>query len=1358
MCHECGGPEPKTVPPPPPGVSHVICPGTNHKIPEISSKRLPSAITCDLCKKQFHQMCTGLGRDVIKAILDGSATAWICKSCNNPVNPNFAKPAVPINEISESQPAQTRDSIKIMQWNADGLKSKTVELEDRLNAENIDVCAIQETKMKKDDLSPTIKGYRPAGRNDRIEKKFGGVMFYVKDSLNFDPGQKSAHAGTESSTIRVKLSRAKWINISTVYTPPANSNNKAVFAPQHIPVNDNSLILGDLNGHDELWDALQPPDARGEDVAKWIFDNNLAVVNDRNKATRINKQTGGLSSPDVSLAGSNWSNKCIWSTGDQIGKSDHLPITIAITTTVQHQTVFGRKARWRRNGINWNAFREEIEDETSNLPSEPNITQRVIRLNSIIIEAAHNHVGKTKPGKSTRPHITPTVRAALRKRNRLRRKLNTNRKEWLEACREAHEEIEKSKEEAWRDLLSDTATNADSQKMWGLIKSLNGSPDTNAPNQAMRHNGRTITSSQKKADIFSMHYASVSKLNFNKADRDLNRKCKDRLKNSASADDESCSDFTMVELTRAIRKMRRKGAEGPDDIPPTFLKELGHKALTELLSIFNISFRKAECPQIWRNAIILPLLKSGKLASELPSYRPISLTSCVVKLLERMINDRLYHLAETRGMFNHQQAGFRKGRGCEDQAARIIQAIEDGFQHKPMLRSVLVLLDFSKAYDTVWQQKLLLSMIDQGVPMTLIRWINCFLQNRQAKVRFNNVLSRSRKMRQGLPQGSVLSPILFLFYINNLAKILPSENINSLFADDVTILAVRKSLEEAEAAAQTSVDTVVRWADEWKLKLNATKSEACFFTSSPKEAKWTPNIVVPVKSKKKKRKVAIPFKPTPRLLGVILDRQLCFGPHIDSISEKLQNNYRMLAAVSHSKWGWKKDMLRSLYIGLINSSINYAGFAWQSSISDTQIKALERLSNRALRICTGHMKKTPVEALYLEMRLPNIRTQIKRSATTAAEKCLRSNSDHPRRIAFENAATPRTKALKRTNWAIEAKKNISNLGLDDDPRKPLTHFNHPPWLDSANVTVNDTLPGITSKNAPEATIIEAAVKQIRSLNPTITIYTDGSASAGTTNGGAGVVYTTGDPTAPDITSKSTKKGSKHTSSFGEELTAMEEASDYILQNCNVNDVVVIATDSQSLCSSLSHHSPASDTIRAKLAKSEATIIVQWIPGHSNIPGNEAADAAAKEAALLPGPHLPTTFRSASSLVKSSFFNGPGRYPKIDEAYSQLNSKKEKMIPCRSYQVELARLRSGYSMYLRDTQHQLDESIDPKCPRCGAANETVEHWLECPGTAEARHRIFGPEANLGLPLLTKHPLQAVTLAQKTLVGCLATESQ
>ena len=171
----------------------------------------------------------------------------------------------------------------------------------------------------------------------------------------------------------------------------------------------------------------------------------------------------------------------------------------------------------------------------------------------------------------------------------------------------------------------------------------------------------------------------------------------------------------MREIKKAIKKMKKKGAAGPDDIPPIFLKNLGPDALQERLDIFNISLHSAACPQIWRNAIIIPILKASKPASDLASFRPISLTSCVVKVLERMLAERLYYLAESNGWFNKVQAGFRKGRGCEDQILKITQAIEDGFHQKK--RSVLVLLDFSKAYDTVWTQKLLITMADKGVPM-----------------------------------------------------------------------------------------------------------------------------------------------------------------------------------------------------------------------------------------------------------------------------------------------------------------------------------------------------------------------------------------------------------------------------------------------------------------------------------------------------------------------------------------------------------------------------------------------------------------------------------------------------------------
>ena len=215
----------------------------------------------------------------------------------------------------------------------------------------------------------------------------------------------------------------------------------------------------------------------------------------------------------------------------------------------------------------------------------------------------------------------------------------------------------------------------------------------------MLHNGRLISSNKKKANLFAHHYAAVSKLTFSEEERDENRRLK-KILQSPSVDDKSCLEFSMSELKKAIRKMKTKGAAGPDEISPSFLKALGPNALAELLAIFNISLTSGITPQAWRSAIIIPLLKQGKPASDLASFRPISLTSCVGKLLERMIADRISHLAETGNLLNAQQAAFRKGRSCEDQIIRIMQAVEDGFQQKKSQRSVLVLLDFSKAYHT----------------------------------------------------------------------------------------------------------------------------------------------------------------------------------------------------------------------------------------------------------------------------------------------------------------------------------------------------------------------------------------------------------------------------------------------------------------------------------------------------------------------------------------------------------------------------------------------------------------------------------------------------------------------------------
>ena len=882
---------------------------------------------------------------------------------------------------------------------------------------------------------------------------------------------------------------------------------------------------------------------------------------------------------------------------------------------------------------------------------------------------------------------------------------------------------------------------------WKIIKSLNGCPETNSPNEAMIHKGKVLTSNKRKAHAFGSHYASVSRLKFGKEEgkhaRSLRRKLK-KILNGPSVDGEECGDFTMSELTCALKKMRRKG---PDGIPPAFLQELGPKGLQALLDIINQSFREASCPQLWRNAIIVALLKAEKPASELGSYRPVSLTSCVVKVMERMMAERLYHLAESAGMFNHQQAGFRKGRGCDDQIARVIQAIEDGFQHHPLKRSCLVLLDFSKAYDMVWKEKLLMTMIDKGIPLQIIRWLNSFLENRQARVRVNGELGNNFIMRQGLPQGAVLSPILFLFYINTLAERLPEGTINCMFADDVSVLAVENSLEEAQDACQKTVDVVVTWAKEWKLMLNASKSEVSFFTNSTSETpdKWKPTILIDGK--------VIEYKEIVRLLGILLDRQLSFRPQIQKIEKKTDSKVKMLRALSNTDWGCRKEHLLKVYNGHVKSVVNYAGFAWQPSLRPGNVESLDTIKRRALRVVTGQFARCPNNAPFLEVGAPSTRTEIDREAVKAAEKCLRLPHDHPRRIAFEGSAPKR---LMKDNWAILAKRLMNNTTSSKVSRQPLTYFDHPPWSCSIKeITIHSNLEGIKGRNDSKEAKIEAAYKAIRALNPRYTIYTDGSASEGMIDGGSAALLTIGSPDNPIQISSTLKKGAKYTSSYGEEYVAMLAAADIIVEQ-QLRGPIVIATDSQSLCKAMEQRNKLTSTILKRLSESTEEIIIQWVPGHSDIAGNEMADKAAKEATTIAGDHLPTSFGSVCAAIKQEIpeqnLSGHERTAKVYEHFSK---SREKQITSRKDQTTLARIRSGHHKAFKEIHHRLEATVDPTCPKCKKADHTLEHWLlECEATQTAKHEIFtlsGDDQDLGLGLLSKYPKSSLALARRTLLG-------
>ena len=859
----------------------------------------------------------------------------------------------------------------------------------------------------------------------------------------------------------------------------------------------------------------------------------------------------------------------------------------------------------------------------------------------------------------------------------------------------------------------------------------------------MVHKGRRLTSNRAKANVFSSHYASVSRLIFTKEERDINRDAKKMLCSgisSSSVDDQACRPFTMPELKKAIARMRARGAPGPDDIPPSFIKALGSTALNILLQLFNASFDNASIPQEWRNATIIPLLKLGKSPSSLSSYRPVSLTSCLVKTLERVIADRLYFIAESSNMLSDLQAGFRSNRSCEDQILKISQLIEDGFQRKKCERSVLALLDYSKAFDQVWRQKLLLSLHQKGIPMKFIQWLNCFLSDRQAKVQFANETSRVRPMRQGLPQGSVLSPLLFIFFINNLAEILPEDAQVAMFADDVTLLATHRVKEKAEEQLQHLVDIVSAWSKEWKLNLNADKCEVCFFSSSTKEASWSPKITIDGR--------VLKHEPHPRLLGVTLDRQLCFNKHVDNVTKAASNKLKVLSKLAYSDWGSDKFQLFRVYQAVVRSRLDYAASAWQAWLSTAQMNRLETVQNKCLRAVTGQTRSTPVEALRLEAGTTSYKTISERLTLISYEKAARFPKGHPRRELLDHGVPVRN---KRSSWRSKGIALSNTLPRTAHDRDPIPLASRPPWHDKGDYTIVTTVPGVTRKDDLQPEQLRAAsLDCLRNHQASTIIYTDGSAAAGTRDGGSAAIISAGDLNQPEAAERITLRGAPFTSSFEEELQAMHSAVSWCIEYQGPSSHTLIATDSQSLCHSLLGNSPVVDSLKRQLDLCAGRITIQWIPGHADIPGNELADAAAKEATTsIDSAPRPTSIRGIMPAINEIVKDEPPSHHRTAAVYSHYSSKRDHQITNRADQTLLARIRSGHSLLFKAYKHRISETGDPHCNRCSEdAIDDLEHWLVCNGTAEARMRIFG-HIHVELPDLTKKPREVVALARKTL---------
>ena len=281
----------------------------------------------------------------------------------------------------------------------------------------------------------------------------------------------------------------------------------------------------------------------------------------------------------------------------------------------------------------------------------------------------------------------------------------------------------------------------------------------------------------------------------------------------------------------------------------------------------------------------------GKPLHSPASFRPIFLTSCVLKLFESIILSRLLFFLESNSILSPRQANFRPGRSTLDQILFLTQSISDGFNKpKPRSRTIPATIDFSKAFHSVWYPALFHKIISAGLPPCFADWTQPFLSDRRSSVIYHNHKSRLFGVRQGVPQASVVGPVLFSLFINDLPTSLSSSISCSLYADDLAIWSSSPSVPTAVVATQRALFRLERWSEYWCLPLNPSKCETSFFSMNPHQANLQLNLLL--------FNSRLRINPIPTFLGVTFDRTLSFSKHVYSLKAKFFPRIKALSCIS----------------------------------------------------------------------------------------------------------------------------------------------------------------------------------------------------------------------------------------------------------------------------------------------------------------------------------------------------------------------------------------------------------------------------------------------------------------------------
>ena len=429
------------------------------------------------------------------------------------------------------------------------------------------------------------------------------------------------------------------------------------------------------------------------------------------------------------------------------------------------------------------------------------------------------------------------------------------------------------------------------------------------------------------------------------------------------------------EISIIIDSLENSKATGPHSIPTEILKIIKLNIVYPLKEIINISFATGVYPDKLKIAKVIPIFKTkGDLLLTL-NYRPISLLSNVNKIFEKLVYARLYSFLNLHNCIYELQFGFRAKHSTNHALFSLTEMIREALDNSNFACGIFI--DLQKAFDTVDHHILLKKLEYYGIRGLANNWFKSYLSNRQQFVSINGFNSSKKTMKYGVPQGSVLGPLLFLVYINDLHQAIKFSNVHH-FADDTNLLVVGNTMKKIQKQINIDLKLLCKWLKANKISLNASKTELIIFRDPKKKTQH--ELKIKIDGKK-----LIPSSFV-KYLGLLIDGHLNWHAHITALSTKLSRAIGMLYKIRHFV---DHPTLRMIYFGIFSSILTYGCQIWgqHNSVS----KKPQILQNKALRAITFKPSRASSSPLFKDCKILKLADYINLQNFLFAHDNLKNN-------------------------------------------------------------------------------------------------------------------------------------------------------------------------------------------------------------------------------------------------------------------------------------------------------------------------------------------------------------------------------